>query len=189
VPNTLYWDANVFLSYIEGRDDRCPHIEAILDDCDNGRIEIWTSQLSVAEVAFAKTEKDARVLDAETEKAIDDLWHPESPIKLAEVGYGICQEAKKLLRKNLLRPQVSPRQLNKSLKASDAIHLATAQLIGVDEFHTYDLLKEFECLVSFKIGNPISNTPLLPSVRPPKQLPTEGEQKPDQTINEPEPEN
>jgi len=163
-----YWDANVFLSFIEGHADRIPNIEAILADCEEGRVEIWSSHLTIAEVAFAKAEKDAKILDTEIEKKIDELWHPESPIKLVEVSQGICVEARNLLRKNMLRPEISPRQKNKSLKAADAIHLATAQMIGVDEFHTYDKLKEFECLVPFKIEEPTAVQWLLPSPNQPK---------------------
>jgi len=30
-----YWDACVFLSYIEGRSDRIPVIEALLEECED----------------------------------------------------------------------------------------------------------------------------------------------------------
>ncbi len=62
-PKRYYWDACVFLSEINANPDRVPIIEAILDDGDQGKAEIYTSILSIAEVAYAEAEKDSKVLD------------------------------------------------------------------------------------------------------------------------------
>ena len=70
-----YWDSNVFLSYIEGTTGRMNDIEALLEDAEAGRCEIYTSVLTVAEVAFAEAEKVGRQLDPAVEAAIDALLH------------------------------------------------------------------------------------------------------------------
>lgn len=51
-----------------------------------------------------------------------------------------------------------------SLKPADAIHLATAAQLKVQEFHTYDdRLEKFSSLdgIKFTIGPPISKNPQL----------------------------
>ncbi len=126
----FYWDASVFLSAINANPDRLPVIQAILDDCDEGKSNIYTSMLSITEVAFATTEKDSGVLDEQAEKAIEKLWLPPSPIKLVEVHGPILQDAKALMRDGITR--------GFALKPADAIHLATAKRLQVDRVHTYD---------------------------------------------------
>jgi len=46
----VYWDASVFLSAIENTLDRLPTINAILDDCEQDKINIYTSILSICTV-------------------------------------------------------------------------------------------------------------------------------------------
>jgi predicted nucleic acid-binding protein len=83
----LYWDSNVFLSAINAKpEERIPIIEAILDDCDHGDVEVLTSVLSIAEVAFAESEKRERKLSEGIEAKIQKLWVPPSPFKLEEVS-------------------------------------------------------------------------------------------------------
>ncbi|HEY7088817.1 MAG TPA: type II toxin-antitoxin system VapC family toxin [Tepidisphaeraceae bacterium] len=143
----LYWDACVFLSFIEDHPGRAPVIESLLEDCEQGKFEIWTSHMSIVEVAFAKTEKDGKALDAEVEKEIDSLWHPSSPIKLVEVSELICTGARTLVREGIEKQH--------SVRSADAVHLATAQLVDVDEFCTYDQrLLGANKLVTFKLCEP-----------------------------------
>ena len=61
----IYWDANVFLSYIDGDPARLPTLDAILADSANPEslVQIATSTLSIVEVAFAIEEKTKGVLD------------------------------------------------------------------------------------------------------------------------------
>ena len=68
---SLYWDACVFLSAINANEDRLPIIEAILDNCDAGNVKIYTSYLSVTEVAFAESEKKDSLLDDAIEEKIN----------------------------------------------------------------------------------------------------------------------
>lgn len=148
-----YWDSCVFLSYIEGHKDRSPVIEENLTSCEAKQIEIWTSHFSIAEVAFAKAEKDGRALDEDVESAIDQLWHPDSVIRLVEVSQLICVGARKLLREMMAK--------NSRLQAADAIHLATAKTIGADSFHTYD---EALCKCGKLLGMNMGEPPITASL-------------------------
>lgn len=146
----LYWDACVFLSLIEGTPGRKPHIEAVLDEVDRGGCEIFTSFWSIAEVSFAKAEKDGKALSSATERKIDKLWSPGSPFQLVEVHRSIAEDAKKLVRMAVSK--------GLPLKPADAIHLATAKRIGAKSFQTYDTFKgkasEISTMCGIKIEEP-----------------------------------
>ena len=51
-----YWDSCVFLSAVEKVPTRVAVIERLLDDANAGRAEVFTSTVSITEVAFAKFE-------------------------------------------------------------------------------------------------------------------------------------
>ncbi len=72
----LYWDTPIWLSYINGDEDRLPVIDALLAESTStkGRCKIYTSVLSQVEVAFAKKEQDGNVLDPTVEEKIEQLW-------------------------------------------------------------------------------------------------------------------
>ena len=112
--------------------------------------------MSIAEVAFAKAEKDGKVLDPAVEAEIDTLWHPDSPVRLVEVSQLICIGARRLLRDAMIRAI--------PLRAADAVHLATAVMIGeTNQFHTYDeKLRKCQPLVPFNISEPTTAQLLLP---------------------------
>ena len=126
----FYWDADVFLSAINANQDRLPVIEAILDDCEQDNAEVYTSMLSIVEVAFAETEKQSRLLDDKTEEKINKLWLPPSPVKLIEINEFVLWDAKALMRNSIKQGW--------SLKPNDAIHLATAKRLQPLEIHVYD---------------------------------------------------
>ena len=72
----LYWDACVFISAINANADRLPIINSLLDDCDAGNLKIFTSYLSITEVALAESEKEDSTLDDSVEEKINKLWLP-----------------------------------------------------------------------------------------------------------------
>lgn len=123
-----YWDSNVFLSYINKIPERISAIEAMLDEAEQGKIEIVTSTVTITEVAFAATEKLGHALDAATEDALSALWEP--PIRLIEFHRLVAEDARSLIRAAI--------EKGESLKPMDAIHLATAVRSRAAEVQTYD---------------------------------------------------
>lgn len=128
----VYWDANVFLSYINRHPERIADLDAFFAEAakPGSGLEIVTSVFSVVEVAFAAQEQLQRALDAETENKIDALWADSEVIKIVEF-----HEATALAARGLMRDAI---QRGWQLKPNDAIHLATAMRLLVAEFHTYE---------------------------------------------------
>lgn len=150
-----YWDSCVFLSYIEGTPDRVDDIEAVLLEAEEGKIEIYTSTVSVAEVAFAKQEKDGRALDAATEARIESLWMAPSPVILVEFHRLIANDARRLVRASMVQKL--------KLKPMDAIHMATAERMQALALHTYDgPMMANAPLVGYPITRPEPHQPTLP---------------------------
>ncbi len=159
-----YWDACLFLSYIEGARDRTADLRELLEQAHAGKRRIATSVLSMTEVAFAKEEKDSRTLSPEVEHGIDALWVPGSPVKMVELHPSLAREARGLIRQALTNGQ--------NLRPPDAIHLASALELDVDEFLTYDTkLLQMEKLVGIPIRKPIVEQGSLP-LEPPSDLAT-----------------
>lgn len=130
-PPRIYWDSCVLLSYINAIPARLPTIEELLRLSRAGEVELISSVLSQVEVAFAASEKRGQALDPEVEEQIIELWAPGSPITPVEFFELIADRARGLMRQAITQGWGS-------LKPADAIHLATAQQLEVDEFHTYD---------------------------------------------------
>jgi predicted nucleic acid-binding protein len=119
VASRFYWDANVFLSYVNQLPGRTPDLDALLEQARSRRIEIISSTLTIVEVAFAAEEQLGGPLSPEIEDGIDSLWRAPSPAKLVEFSTIIARRARELIRLT--------RERGWSLKPADAIHLATAQ--------------------------------------------------------------
>jgi predicted nucleic acid-binding protein len=154
-PFRCYWDACVFVSLIEGTPDRIATIKTIVEECERGEIEIYTSVVTITEVAYAKVEKDGKALDAAIERKISALWEPKSPFKLIEAYATLMGDAKALMRNSIAA--------GKSLKPLDAIHLATAQRIGAQSVHTYDdKLPAYAKTIGLKIERPRTDCIVFP---------------------------
>jgi predicted nucleic acid-binding protein len=151
----VYWDACVFLEYINDVDvARVSHIQGMMLDSN---IQIVTSILSIVEVAKGKIEQDGNAVDAATEAKINKLWEVGSPIEVIEFYELIAEDAKKLMRAAIPHGY--------SLKAGDAIHLATADRLKVSEFHTYDNLAKYFQFTNtrFPIVEPVANQAVIVS--------------------------
>lgn len=146
----VYWDSCVFLSMIEGDAERMDGIHSVLDEMKQGRIKIYTSVLSIAEVTFVKTEREKNALDKAVEERIAALWQPGSPFVLVDVFREIVIDSQKLVRDSLKHGM--------TIKPPDAIHFATARRVGCSDFHTFDHFKDNEAALSklfkVKIGYP-----------------------------------
>jgi predicted nucleic acid-binding protein len=151
----VYWDANCLLSYLDGDEDRLPDLDELLRQARAERLELVTSALTQVEVAFGSREKEQSVLDPQVEAAIDELWTPASPIQLVEFYELIGREARTLMRWAVARGW--------SLKALDAVHLATAARVDAADFHTYDRqLHKYDERMEFPIREPVAAQPQLP---------------------------
>ena len=162
MPDTLriiYWDANAFLAYVNEETERMPALDAILDSSANGEVQLRTSKISRAEVAFGVTEQTQRALAVATEQLIDGLWNDTTAVLMVEYHADIGNRARALMRSAITRGW--------SLKPLDAIHLATAQWlvdsgVQVDEFHTYDgNLEKYGDIVGFTICEPHTVQPRM----------------------------
>lgn len=153
-PRRVYWDACIFLHYIEGTPEWMPTLDALLEEASESKeLVIFTSAISITEVSFAKAEKDGQALDPKIEAAIDDLWNDRSAVRLVEYNEIIAREARRLLRRSIEIPL--------ALKPMDAIHLATAINRRVAEFHTTDeRLQRWQDL-GFPIREPFTPKPKL----------------------------
>lgn len=154
-PKFIYWDSCVFLHYIEGVAEWMPILDSLLEEASETKgLVIVTSTLSITEVAFAKSEKDGKVLEPEIEAAIEALWNDRSAVKLVEYSEIVAREARTLLRRAI--------ESGRRLKPMDAIHLASALNRGVDEFHTTDgdLKRDWQDL-GFPVQDPITMRPKL----------------------------
>ena len=155
----IYWDANLFLSYVNEHPERTPTLDALLENSSDGSIQIYTSVVSKVEVAFAASEQKQRILSPQEEHKIDGLWNDPDAIVLVEYHDDIGRQARALIRDAMTRAW--------SLKPLDAIHLATAQWLinvgySVGEFHTYDRpLDKYGPIVGFKICEPYTAQPRM----------------------------
>jgi predicted nucleic acid-binding protein len=150
----FYWDACVFLSYVNEDEDRVGDISSLLESAGKDEIEIVTSTVSVVEVAFGAAERKQSALSEEMEAKINKLWEPASPVTLVEFHILIAEAAKGMIRSGV--------PAGWSLKPMDAVHLATAQRLKVAEFHTYDgPLKKWASRVSYSIKEPSHSAPKL----------------------------
>lgn len=154
MPRNLYWDSCVFLSWINAVPERVPMLETIFDEARRKDVVIYTSTVSMTEVAYAATEKDARKLDDAVERAIDELFGDRDVIRVVEYHELIAREARRKIRQAITNGW--------SLKPMDAIHLATATRVSADELQTYDepLLK-YKGAMGFTIRQPVSLSPRL----------------------------
>jgi predicted nucleic acid-binding protein len=153
-PPRIYWDACVFLSYVNEHPDRVGNIETLLEEASREEIEILTSTVSIVEVAFGAQEQEQEALSADVEAKINTLWQPASPVEMVEFHILIAEEAQQLMRSGI--PQ------GWRLKPMEAIHLCTARRMEVDVFHTYDgPLKKWASKVGYPIGEPNPTSPKL----------------------------
>lgn len=146
-----YWDACVFQSYFEGIADRLPILDALLADAAarSRRIDLFTSTVSITEVAYVTYERQRKKPDPAVEQALDALWDQRDLVRQIEYHEIIAREARRLIRQGLTS--------GRSVKSHDAIHLASAMYLTVDEFHTYDtqlLNLSRQGLVPFPIVQP-----------------------------------
>lgn len=159
----IYWDSCVWLDYISETPEDKDVLDILLRDSAmrSGGIHLITSVIALTEVAFGATEKNNQALDDDVEQKIDALWKDTSAVTLVEYYPAIAIQARSIIRLGVEKGW-------SGLRALDAIHLATAQRLEVDEFHTYDTkLHRYSNEMGFPItepfvhGRPPSDRPQL----------------------------
>lgn len=146
-PERIYWDANCFLSYVNGIEDRLPVLDALLDRAERSEVLVVTSMISLTEVAYAAYEKELGRLDATAEAAIDALFDDRSVVALVEYHEFVARQARGLMREAIAQGW--------SLRPADAIHLASAKVGEATRVHTYDeRLFRFGVLLDIPVERP-----------------------------------
>jgi predicted nucleic acid-binding protein len=122
----VYWDACAWLGLINGEQDRHASCKYTMEQAEKHDVEIVTSAFTLAEVFKRKCAEATSGIRPTSDTKFEDYLTKEHVVLVA-VDRDVATYARTLLRNfpELKKPQ-------------DAIHLATAALNNVDEFHTYD---------------------------------------------------
>ncbi len=158
----IYWDANVFLHYIEGTLAYLPTLDALLHAASTtGSPTIYTSTITIAEVAYHAEERARLALDPTVQNVLDALWADRSAIQLVETTRLDTVAARDLQRWSIAQGWGG-------LKPMDAIHLATARRMQVSEFHTYEdgKLDKYGAQIGCAVVRPSVAQPMLPDLSP-----------------------
>jgi predicted nucleic acid-binding protein len=122
----LYWDSCTFIGLINSEAGKHADCRAVWLEVERGEAQIITSFLTFAEVFKAKCEGKAKPLEEDREDAVAGFFSSERILPVV-LDRRTAELARKLMRRH---PECK--------KPTDAIHLATAILLNVDELHTYD---------------------------------------------------
>jgi len=137
-PDRVYWDACTWIAYIneecetpkssdtEEKENRYAMCRSVLERAQNGQVEIVTSAFALAEVC--KNEKAQNENLGKLQSFLDHEF-----ILVVQLDKNIGIKAQQIQLSGL-----------SGIKPPDAVHLASAQLANVTEFHSFDdrLLKK-----------------------------------------------
>jgi predicted nucleic acid-binding protein len=125
-PQNVYWDSCAWLGLINEEPDKVNACRYIMREAENGNFVIWTSALSIAEVYKSKCPKNTGLAPESDVDFEDYILKPH--VEIVQVTRDVATLARRLLRK--YDPPLK--------KPTDAIHLATAVLNEIVDFHTFD---------------------------------------------------
>jgi predicted nucleic acid-binding protein len=123
----VYWDSCVWIGLLNEEPVILDSAKWAIERAEKGEIEIWSSNLVLAEVFKVKTNNGDKALLAAKDAEFDKLYN-QPFIQRVQVDADIAREARRLLRAGtagLKRP-------------NDAIHLASAVWWNLDELYTHD---------------------------------------------------
>jgi predicted nucleic acid-binding protein len=127
----IYADSCVFLAYLNNQPVQAEVCDQLFEAVSRDRErKLLTSTHSLVEVAYVDSEKKSARLAPDTLERIDALWMDNNLLEIDEYSEVIARAARSMMRSAILK--------QRSLKPSDAVHLATAAHRGVQEFFTYD---------------------------------------------------
>lgn len=121
----IYWDAAIYIAWLRDEAAYAPFLPAIKETAEanfRGENIIVTSTITLIEVLPNKLTPQ---LEKKFQRCFDGHRH-----KMVEVGPPVA------IRSREYRSTFA--EESKKLLTADAIHLATATIEGVDEFHTFD---------------------------------------------------
>ena len=117
----VYWDSVCFLGWLLEESDKKDSCEEVLIEAEDGKLQIVTSALTLAEVLALR-------------------WKPKIPADRRTTVENFFKKEFILVRGVTRRTAESARDLvwDHSIAPKDAIHVATALEAGVPMLHTYD---------------------------------------------------
>lgn len=123
----VYWDSDAFLGLINGEADKLPECDEVWREAQQGIFQIVTSTLTIAEVIFMK---GVPKLDPAKRPQVTAFFRAPW-ITLRPVTRSIGEAARDVVWDNAIKPK-------------DAVHIASAAIDKIAEFHTFDgdLLKK-----------------------------------------------
>jgi predicted nucleic acid-binding protein len=121
-----YWDACAWISLIQQDANRFDSLSYVVEEAKNGKVEIWTSNFTLAEVYKRPCDGNMTGLTVAEDVPFEDFILQDFVTRV-QVDFDVGTLARRLLRTHpgIVKPQ-------------DGIHLATALLNNIDELHTYD---------------------------------------------------
>ena len=155
-PPRIYLDACVLLSYVNDASGRADVVQSLLEDAEDGKVQLLTSNLSMDEVADIASDQEPSDATAD-EATIDELWTPDSPVKLAEFSRRVAHRARSIIR--MARDNETAR-----VRSADAIHLATAEINECGRFYTYEgesIRNGLNALIQADVSEPCVDAPRL----------------------------
>lgn len=121
---SIYWDSCVWIRLINGEQDH-ELCQSVLDAAMRGEVQIWTSSLTLAEVYKFKCD-GPKALAVESDQIFESYISSDFVTEV-QVDHEIAVLSRRLCR---LHPPLK--------KPNDGIHLASAIVNNLDEFHTFD---------------------------------------------------
>jgi hypothetical protein len=144
-------ESSLIIDVIECAPDKEPAktLWELFEAAENKQCELITSVATIAEVFYAKHERDKKKLDPEISAQIEKLWHPDSsPLRLIEVHELIAREAGAMLRDHVVKGFCKTGGL-------DGIHLVTAKREKADEFFCSErAMTKWGEVLGFKVCKP-----------------------------------
>jgi predicted nucleic acid-binding protein len=156
----VYWDSCTFLGLLNQEPGKANDCSAVWQDAVAGKVVIYTSFFTFAEVFKVKCADPASPLSEDDDKKIEALFRQKwiKPILLDE---RIAVASRRIMR---LHPVCK--------KPSDAVHLATALALNVDEMQTYDGsdLLSLSGKINRADGKPLTICKPAAAPQPPKDI-------------------
>lgn len=163
MPSPIYLDTCVMLSYLEGRNDRLPILDAIFDEAKakSPTIELYTSVLSIAEVAYITENGAGGAITPDDLKKIEGFWS-ERLVKTIEVNERVARLGRQVLR-DRRSTTLAAQELAIRGRSVDALHIGSALYLQCEEIWSYDpaMIRLSSLIEDCRICQPYTNKPRL----------------------------